>query len=116
MRAYWQTYSKSKLDNKIQADVESALTQYKDEIYEKVEWDVFKQAMAVCFIALEWMGWKRKRLRKFYGQVEEVCRMMETGIMGREVTTRDALNHLKDAYGIEFKESLCDDQAENERR
>lgn len=68
-------------------------------------WDVFQQALACCFIALEQMGWGKKRLTDFKNKVDDVTHMMYTGFMGREVTTRDALQHLKDKYGIDLNES-----------
>lgn len=114
MKARYQTYSVSQVENQIDAAVQRELTRYKDEIYDKVTWDVFKQAIAVCFTALEWMGWREKRLKAFRKQVEEVCHVMLTGVMGKEVTTRDALQHLKDAYGIDINDSIYDDQKETE--
>lgn len=108
MKANYATVSVSKLDKEIKKGVMKELEIYKDEVYEKVQWDVFQQALAVCFVALELHGWKGKRLRRFKDWVDDVCYLMFNGVMGREVTTRDALQHMKDAYGIDLKESQYD--------
>ena len=105
MKAHYQTFSVTKIDKEIRKGVKQELTKYKDDIYDKVTWDVFQQALACCFIALEQMGWGKKRLTDFKNKVDDVTHMMYTGFMGREVTTRDALQHMKDKYGIDLNES-----------
>lgn len=112
MKSRYRTFSVSQIESEIQKGVKKELTQYKDELYDKVTWDCFQQALAVCFTALEWMGWRKKRLKRFHDTLEDVCHVMMTGVMGRKVTTRDALQHLKDAYGIDIKESVYEDQQE----
>lgn len=34
-----------------------------------------------------------------------MCHVMYTGIMGRKITAADALQHIKEAYGIDLKDS-----------
>lgn len=105
MKSRWKTYSVTQLDKHAVEVANQELRKYRDKIYEDVEWDVFQQALACCFIALEHMGWRKKRLTDFKNAIDDVTHMMYTGIMGREVTTLDALKHLKEAYGIDFSES-----------
>ena len=81
MKAHYQTFSVTKIDKEIRKGVKQELTKYKDDIYDKVTWDVFQQALACCFIALEQMGWGKKRLTDY------------------------ALQHMKDKYGIDLNES-----------
>lgn len=105
MKSNWRTYSVSALAKEIDKATQETLKEYKDQLYDAVQWDCFQQALACCFIALEQMGWKKKRLTDFKNKVDDVTHMMYTGIMGRTVTTRDALQHMKDAYGIDLTES-----------
>lgn len=110
MKSRWKTYSVTQLDKQAVEVANQELRKYRDEIYEDVEWDVFQQALACCFITLEHMGWRKKRLTDFKNAVDDTTHMMYTGIMGREVTTRDALRHLKEKYGIDFSESRYKDE------
>ena len=110
MKARYATFSVEKIDKEIRKEVLKEVDKYKNEVYDNVCWDVFRQALAVCFTALELMGWRGKRLHRFQDRVEDVCHLMLTGVMGREVTTRDAIQHLKDAYDIDFDRSCYDDQ------
>ena len=105
MKSNYGTYSNSDLAKQISKATEKTLNEYKDELYDVVEWDCFQQALACCFIALEQMGWRKKRLTAFKDMVDDVTHMMYTGVMGRKMTTRDALQHMKDAYGIDLTES-----------
>ena len=52
----------------------------------------------------------QKRLTDFKNAVDDTTYMMYKGIMGNDVTARDALQHLKDAYGIDFSESRHKDE------
>ena len=108
MKSQWVTISKTELDKKIHNLAMAELEKYKDELYDAVKIDVFNQALAVCFTALELMGWRKKRLTDFFNQVDDVTNLMYTGIMGRETTTRDAQKHLKEAYDIDFSKSRYD--------
>ena len=108
MKSRYGTFSVTKIEKEIERGVREEFHRYSDEIYEKIRQDIFEQALAVCFTALEFMGWRKKRLTDFKNQCDEVCHIMFTGIMGREVTTLDVLQHLKDAYGIDFNESNYD--------
>lgn len=105
MKSRYRAFSVTDIEKQINEGVERELVKYKDELYAKVEWDCFCQALACCFTALELMGWRRKRLTAFKDMVDDVSHMMYTGIMGREFTTRDALKHLKDTYGIDLMDS-----------
>ncbi len=105
MKSHYKAFSLTGLQKEIDAATMKTLRQYKDELYDKVQWDCFQQALACCFIALEQMGWGKKRLTEFKNKVDDVTHMMYTGIMGRKMTTRDALQHLKDKYGIDLTES-----------
>lgn len=105
MKSHYQTYSVSDLSKEISKATEKTLNEYKNELYDVVQWDCFQQALACCFIALEQMGWRKKRLTAFKDMVDDVTHMMYTGVMGREMTTRDALHHMKVAYGIDLTES-----------
>ena len=108
MKARYVTVSQTELDQKVHELAMQKFQEYKDELYDAVKIDVFDQALAVCFTALELMGWRKKRLTDFLHQVDDVTHMMFTGVMGRETTTRDAQKHLKEAYGIDFSESRYD--------
>ena len=108
MKAKYATVSVSKLDKEIKKGVLKELEKYKDEVYAKVTWDVFQQALAVCFTALELQGWRGKRLRRFKDWVDDACNLMFHGAMGREYTTRQALDRMKEVYGIDLKESKYD--------
>ncbi len=110
MKARYATFSVQKIDKEIRKEVLKELDKYKNEVYDNVCWDVFQQALAVCFTALELMGWRKKRLHRFQDRVEDVCHLLLHGVMGREVTTKDAIKHLHDAYGIDFEQSVYDDQ------
>ena len=110
MKSNWGCVSMTKLDKELRKQVIVEVDKYKNEVYDAVCWDVFQQALAVCFTALELMGWKAKRLHRFQDRVEDVCHLMITGVMGREVTTKHAIQHLHDAYGIDFEQSCYDAQ------
>jgi hypothetical protein len=114
MRSHYKTFSVSQIDKDIQQATKKELTKYKDEIYDKVTWDVFQQALACCLIALEQMGWRKKRLSDFVEKVDDVTHLMYTGAMGREFTTSDALRHMKDAYGIDLSKSQYQDEYERD--
>ena len=114
MKSYIRAYSESDLSKRISKATEKTLTEYKDQLYSAVEWDCFQQALACCFIALEQMGWRKKRLTAFKDKVDDVTHMMYTGFLGREVTTRDALQHMKDAYGIDLTESQYKEEYERD--
>ena len=114
MKSYIKTYSLSGLQKEIDAATQKTLAQYKDELYEKVQWDCFCQSLACCFIALEQMGWRKKRLTAFKDKVDDITHMMYTGIMGRQMTTRDALKHLKEKYGIDLEESQYKEEYERD--
>lgn len=111
MKANYATVSASKLDKEIQAAVMKELEKYKDEVYEKVQLDVFDQALAVCLYALELNGWRGVRLRRFIEQVDDACHLLTENVMGKQITTRDILAHMKKCYGIDLNESryLWDD-------
>lgn len=110
MKARYATFSVEKIDKEIRKEVIKEVDKYKNEVYDNVCWDVFRQALAVCFTALELMGWRGKRLHAFQDRVEDVCNLMLHGAMGREITTKDAIRHLKDEYGIDFEQSVYDGQ------
>lgn len=112
MKANWATVSRSELDKKVHELAMQELEKYKDELYKAVNDDVFNQALAVCFNALEMLGWRKKRLTDFLHQVDDLTHMMYSGIMGREATARDVQQHLKEAYGIDFEISLYADEYE----
>lgn len=105
MKSHYQTVSAAQLDKKIHAGVVKEVDAYKDEIYALVEWDCFCQALACCFVTLEQMGWRKKRLSDFKEKLDDMCHVMYTGIMGRKITAADALQHIKEAYGIDLKDS-----------
>lgn len=105
MKSRWRTYSETDLDKKIHAEAMRLLEEEKDKLYDAVKVDVFDQALAVCFVSLEQMGWGKVRLQRLYEMIDDMTHMMYTGIMGREMTTRDAQKHLKEKYGIDFSKS-----------
>lgn len=112
MKARYITISETELNQRIRSTVEAELIKYKDEVYDKVTWDVFQQALAVCFTALELMGWRKKRLAEFQQKVEAAAQIITTGVMGREYSTRQALKHLHEAYGIKFEQDDYDGERE----
>lgn len=119
MKSYIKSYSVAQLQKEIDKMSMKTLREYKDELYDKVNWDCFQQALAVCFTALELMGWRKKRLTRFKDAVDEITHMMYSGVMGREYTTRHALQRLKDVYAIDleeshYKEEYDRDAAEND--
>ena len=105
MKSNYCTYSTAGLAKEISKATEKTLQEYKDQLYDVVQWDCFQQALACCFAALESMGWRKKRLTEFKNKVDDITHLMYTGIMGREFSPRDALQHMKDAYGIDLTES-----------
>lgn len=108
MKSHYHTFSVTSIQKEIDAAARKEMEKYRDEVYDKITWDIFQQAMAVCFTALELMGWRKKRLTDFKNRCDDVCDMMFRGVMGREYTTRDALQRLKDEYGIDLTESQYD--------
>lgn len=46
MNAHYKTYSISDLHIEIDKATQKTLQEYKDDLYEKVEWDCFQQALA----------------------------------------------------------------------
>lgn len=116
MKSHYSTHSETDLQKRIDAATMKTLKEYKDELYDKVQWDCFQQALACCFIALEQMGWRKKRLSEFKDKVDDVTHLMYTGIMGRKMTTRDALQHMKDAYGIDLTESQYIEEYEKDAK
>lgn len=116
MKAKYITISETELNKKVHELAMQKLDAYKEELYKAVNDDVFNQAMAVAFTALEMMGWRKKRLTDFLHQVDDLTHMMYFGIMGREATARDAQEHLKAAYGIDFEISLYDAEYEADQK
>ena len=116
MKARYGTFAVSDIQKQIDAAVQEELSKLTDEVYAKVEWDCFCQSLACCFAALELMGWRKKRLTEFKNKVDDVTHMMFTGVLGREYTTRDALLHLKEAYGIDLTESQYKEEYEEDAR
>ena len=116
MKSYYGTYSTAKVQKQINASARAEVDKLTDEIYAKVEWDCFCQSLACCFLALEQMGWRKKRLTEFKNMVDDITHMMYTGIMGREFTTKDALQHLKETYGIDLYESQYKEEYEADAR
>ena len=114
MKARYVTVSQTELDVKVHELAMKILKEEKDAMYDAVKIDVFDQALAVCFIALEQMGWRKKRLTDFSNMVDDITHMMYTGIMGREMSTRDAQKHLKDTYGIDFSNTRYEYDDESE--
>lgn len=112
MKAKYITISETELDRRVHELSMKKLDEYKEELYKAVNDDVFNQAMAIAFSALEMMGWRKKRLTDFLHQVDDLTHMMYCGIMGRETTARDAQAHLKEAYDIDFTISLYDAEYE----
>lgn len=108
MKARLVTVSQTELDKKVNELAMQKLKEYKDDLYDAVKVDVFNQALAVCFVSLEQMGWGKVRLLRLFDMIDDMTHMMFTGIMGREMTTRDAERHLKETYGIDFTESRYD--------
>lgn len=108
MKAHYATVSQTELDRKVHELAMQKLEEYKDELFEAVQIDVFNQALAVCFVSLEQLGWGKTRLKRLFDMIDDMTHIMCTGIMGREMTTRDAQRHLKEAYGIDFSESRYD--------
>lgn len=115
MKARYVTISQTELDRKVHELAMQKLEEYKDELYDAVKVDVFNQALAVCFVSLEQLGWGKVRLLRLLDMIDDMTNLMYTGIMGREMTTRDAQQHLKDAYGIDFKKSKYDYSEEENR-
>lgn len=108
MKSHYATVSQTELDQQVHKLAMQELEKYRDELFEVMQIDVFDQALAVCLYALEQMGWGKTRLTRFKDQVDDITHMMYTGIMGREMTTRDAQRHFKEKYGIDFAESQYD--------
>ena len=108
MKSRFVTVSQTELDKKVNELAMQKLQEYKDDLYDAVKVDVFNQALAVCFVSLEQMGWGKVRLLRLFDMIDDVTHMMFTGIMGREMTTRDAEKHLKETYGIDFTKSRYD--------
>lgn len=108
MKSHYATVSQTEMDQKVHKLAMEMLEQYKDELYEAVKIDVFNQALAVCFVSLEQMGWRKVRLLRLLEMIDDMTHMMYTGIMGREMTTRDAEKHLLETYGIDFSKSRYD--------
>lgn len=105
MKSNWAIVSASKLDRNVKAGVMKELERYKDDVYEKIEQDVFEQAVAVCLYALEMNGWRGVRLRRFCQQVDDACHLLTETVMGHHITTRDIQDHMKEHYGIDLKET-----------
>lgn len=110
MKSNHVTMNRTQLDKRVHELAMQMLNEYKDELYEQVNIDCFNQAMAVCFMALEMMGWRKKRLTAFLHQIDDLTHMMYKGALGRETTARDVQDHLREAYGIDFSISLYDDE------
>ena len=61
-------------------------------------------------------GLAQKRLTEFKNKGDDITHMMFTGIMGRSFSPRDALQHLKDAYGIDLYESQYREEYEEDAK
>lgn len=108
MKSRYKSFSLTQLDKEVKKAALDELEKYKDEVYSKIEWDIFQQALAVCFTALELHGWRGKRLRQFKDWVDDACHLMFCGAMGREYTTKDALKRMREQYGIDLTKSQYD--------
>lgn len=105
MKSNYAIVSVAKVDKEIKNGVMKELEKYKDGVYEKIEQDVFEQAIAVCLYALELNGWRGVRLRRFVQQVDDACHLLTETVMGHHITTRDIQEHMKEHYGIDLKET-----------
>ena len=105
MKANWVTLNKAKSDKIARKTAREELAHYRDEIYDRIADDIWRQALAVCFSARETMGDTPEQLKEYKDIIDDMCHWMAEGFNGTEFTTRDAQKHLKQKYGIDFKET-----------
>lgn len=76
-----------------------------DEIFEECKKDIVPQLMAVCMVELDTeFGFKKKRLQRFKNGVEAYfLTMLSGGFCGKEFSTIDCINMMKDRYGIDVE-------------
>lgn len=110
MKARVVTVSQTDLDKLVYKEAMKRLEEYKDQLYEAIKIDIFNQALAVCFVSLEQMGWGKVRLNRLLDMIDDMTHLMCTGIMGREMTTRDAEEYLLEKYGIDFTKSKYEEE------
>ena len=105
MKANYVTLNKAKSDRLARQTARQELKTYRDEIYDRIADDIWRQALAVCFSARETMGDTPEQLQTFKDIIDDMCHWMAEGFNGTEFTTRDAQKYLKQKYGIDFKET-----------
>lgn len=74
------------------------------EMFEQIKRDVVAQLMATAMAELnKEFGFGKKRLRRFKAGVEGLfIAMARDGIMGREFTTQNCIDLMRDKYGIDL--------------
>lgn len=106
MKSRYKTYTVHTLDKEIHDASMKELEKYKDELYDRVSWDIFCQAVGVCLTALELMGWRKKRLTDFVNRVDDVTHIMfSDDTMGKSCSAKDCLKRMQEMYGIDLSKS-----------
>ena len=74
------------------------------EYFEMCKKDISAQVLAVCMVTLKTrFGFGKKRMNDFYNDFCGTFNMAEKGlIFGKNLTTIDCINMIKDEYGIDL--------------
>lgn len=106
--------SKAEYEKAMDRIAKKVLDDNKEEIYDKVTKDVFYQAMSIFYYALYLEGWSIEELSELHGSIDSCCDILQNGVMGKELTTRDLIPWFKekglDVYGTHYKWSAEEEE------
>ena len=96
------------------SDITKAVTlefeKKQNELLQEVKDSVTVQAISACMIVLDKeYGFKQIRQERFASAVKSLCKIMQNGIAGTELTTVDCMAYVKDKFGIDVWEIVGED-------
>ena len=98
-------------DKEMQEYIDKAWEQRRKEEFENCKRDIIAQLMAVCCVALNVsFGFGKKRLNRFKKTVEE---MLKFNVFGKNSTTEDCINLMRNKYGIDLDKRGDNNDGEN---
>ena len=89
--------------NQITKAVEMENKKQIDQIQEETFVDAAQQMTAVMLYTLHLMGWRKKRLLRFFKEMAQVYEFMRSGIMnGQKFDCDDCIRFIKEKYDIDL--------------
>ena len=98
-----------KAEKDYEAQWNEQLDKIRTETFEQVKLDMFSQFMSVAMATLgQCNGFTTEETTKFYNDFIGLLNLMQSKPLGKDVTTQDAIDHVKDDNGIDLDKDLKD--------